>query len=128
MTTPETAQKFVELCKQFKNFEVMQTMYAHDITSVEAAPNDAGISETTGKEAVIAKSKKWADENEIHGATCEGPYLAGNQFAVNFMFSITPKATGQRLDIHEIGVYTVENGLITREQFFYGENPEAFVR
>ncbi|MDX2267997.1 MAG: nuclear transport factor 2 family protein [Bryobacter sp.] len=128
MTTQELANKFVEMCKQFKNFEVMQTLYADHITSVEALPNDGGVSETTGKEAVIAKSAKWASENEIHGADCNGPFLAGNRFAVTFDFAITPKATGQKMDIREIAVYTVDNGLIVREEFFYGDNPQAFTR
>jgi hypothetical protein len=38
-----------------------------------------------------------------------------NQFAVE----VTPKATGQRITLEEVGVYTVKNDQITREQFFY---------
>jgi hypothetical protein len=32
---------------------------------------------------------------------------------------ITRKATGQRMTLEEVGLYTVKNDKITREQFFY---------
>ena len=44
------------------------------------------------------------------------------QFAVHFTFDITPKSTGQRITQQEVGLYTVKDGLITREQFFYEGN------
>ena len=37
MTTLEVGKKLVELCKQGKNQEAMDTLYAPDIVSVEAA-------------------------------------------------------------------------------------------
>src|SRR5688572_6562772 len=60
MTTSEVANKFVMLCRQGKNFDVMQTMYADNIVSVEAERRKTGKFETQGKEAVIEKSKEWA--------------------------------------------------------------------
>jgi hypothetical protein len=42
-----------------------------------------------------------------------------DQFVVFFTRDITPKATGQRITLEEVGVYTVKNDKITREQFFY---------
>jgi hypothetical protein len=42
-----------------------------------------------------------------------------NQFAVHFTLEVTPKATGQGITLEEVGVYTVKNDQITREQFFY---------
>jgi hypothetical protein len=32
---------------------------------------------------------------------------------------ITSKSMGQRMQMDEIGLYTVENGKITHEEFFY---------
>jgi hypothetical protein len=35
MSTQDVARKFVDLCNQGKNFDVMRTMYAPDIVSVD---------------------------------------------------------------------------------------------
>jgi len=128
MTTPELANQFVAMCKEGKNFDVMQTMYNDGIVSVEAARRKTGSFETVGKAAVIEKSKEWAGAHEIHGATTDGPYLLGEQFAVVFDFDVTPKATGKRGHNREVAVYTVKDGLIVREEFFYGADATALAR
>lgn len=116
MTLEDIANKFVELCNQRKNFDVMHTMYAEDIVSVEPTGN-----ETAGKMAVIRKSERWAAANTIHGETVTGPFFCRpNQFAVQITFDVTRNDTGQREKLDEIAVYTVEDGLITREVFFFG--------
>lgn len=120
MSTASVAARFVELCSQFKNFDAMNELYADNIVSVEASPRPNGSLETAGKGAVIEKSVGWAGANEIHGATCTGPYILDNRFAVNFTFDITPKSTGKRVTVAEIAVYTVSGDKITREEFFYG--------
>lgn len=94
MSLQSVAKQFVDLCNQGKNFDVMQTMYAPDIVSVEASGN-----ETAGQEAVIQKSKNWAAGLTLHGEKVRGPFFNGpNQFAVHFTFEVTPKATGQPRD------------------------------
>ena len=125
MTTSEVAARFVELCSQFKNFDAMKELYADNIVSVEAAPRPNGSLETAGKAAVIEKSAGWAGVHEIHGASCTGPYILHDRFAVNFVFDITPKSTGKRMSVAEIAVYTVAGGKITREEFFYGVDAAA---
>lgn len=128
MTTLELANQFVEMCKEGKNFDVMQQLYADDIVSVEAMLRKTGSFETVGKSAVIQKSAEWAGAHEIHGATVDGPFLLGNEFAVLFDFDVTPVATGQRVSNREVAVYTVEDGLIVREEFFYGPGADALAR
>ena len=118
MTIQTLARQFVDLCNQGKNFDVMHTMYAPNIVSVEASGN-----ETAGKTPVIQKSERWAAANEIHGEKVRGPFFNGtDQFAVHFTFEVTPRSTGQRITLEEVGVYTVQNGQIVREQFFYEGN------
>jgi hypothetical protein len=115
MSLKTIASQFVELCNQGKNFDVMHAMYAPDIVSVEASGE-----ETVGKTPVIQKSKHWQANNTIGGEKVRGPYFNGpNQFAVHFTFEVTPKSTGQRITFEEVGVYTVKDAKITREQFFY---------
>jgi len=122
MSIQTLAKQFVEMCNQGKNFDVMHTLYAPDIVSVEASGQ-----ETAGQAAVIEKSKRWAAINTIHGEKVRGPFFNGanqssGQFAVHFTFEVTPKATGQRITLEEVGVYTVKDDKITREQFFYEGN------
>lgn len=115
MTIQSLAQQFVDLCNQGKNFDVMNSMYAPDIVSVEG-----GGQETAGKTPVIEKSKRWAATNTIHGEKVRGPFFSGaDQFAVHITFEVTRKDSGQRTTLEEVAVYTVKHGLIVREQFFY---------
>lgn len=114
MSLQSVGKKFVELCNQGKNFDVMKTMYHPDIVSVESDGK-----ETKGQTPVIQKSERWAAGTEIHGEKVLGPYFFGpDQFAVHFAFELTPKATGRRVTQQEIGVYTVKGDLITREVFY----------
>src|SRR5215204_924085 len=118
MSTQTVARKFVELCNQGKNFDVMRTMYAPDIVSVEGDGK-----ETAGQQPVIKKSQDWVSDKTFHGETVAGPFYNGanaDQFAVYFTLDVTPKATGERITLEEVGVYTVgKDDKITREQFFY---------
>ena|SRR3712207_5646277 len=116
MSLQTVGRKFVELCNELKNFDVMRTMYAPDIVSVEGDGT-----ETRGQQPVIHKSEVWQGNNAIHSEKVRGPYFNGpDQFAVHFTFDVTRKGTGTRQTIEEVGLYTV-NGQdkITREQFFY---------
>jgi hypothetical protein len=121
MSLQMVADRFVELCRQGKNFDVMRTMYAPDIVSVEGD----GV-ETAGQGAVIRKSEKWATDNDFHGETVAGPFFStpstagrDGQFAVYFTLDITRKSTGRRVTLDEVALYTVKNDQITREQFYY---------
>jgi hypothetical protein len=115
MSLQTVAKKFVDLCNQGKNFDVMRTMYAPEIVSVEGTGE-----ETSGQKPVIHKSEVWQSNNTIHAEKVRGPYFNGRkQFAVYFTFDVTRKDTNQRKTLEEVGLYTVENDKITREQFFY---------
>lgn len=115
MSIQTLAKQFVEMCNQGKNFDVMRTMYHPDIVSVEGDGK-----ETAGQTPVIQKSERWAAANEIHGEKVLGPYYNGpDEFAVHFTFEVTPKATGKRRTLPEVGVYTVKGDKIVRERFYY---------
>ena len=66
MSLQTMASQFVELCNQCKNFDVMHTMYAPDIVSVEPSGE-----ETAGKTPVIQKSEHWQANNTIVGKRSE---------------------------------------------------------
>lgn len=117
MSIRTVATQFVELCNQGKNFDVMRTMYAPNIVSVEGDGK-----ETAGQGPVIKKSEDWVSDKIFHGETVAGPFFNGanpDQFVVYFTLDVTLNATGKRITLKEVGVYTVKNDQITREQFFY---------
>jgi ketosteroid isomerase-like protein len=116
MSIQALGHKFVEMCNQGKNFDVMEAMYAPDIVSVEGDGK-----EWKGKGPVIQKSRDWAKGVDFRGEKALGPYFnGGNQFAVHFSLDITRKATGESMTLQEVALYTVnKDGLISREQFFY---------
>src|SRR5207249_165824 len=118
MSVRTIGSRFVELCRQGKNFDVMRTMYAPDIVSVEGDGK-----QTAGQAPVIRKSEDWVSDKTFHGETVAGPFFNGanpDQFAVYFTLDVTPKATGKRITLEEVAVYTVnKDDKITREQFYY---------
>jgi hypothetical protein len=115
MSLETTAKKFVDLCNQGKNFDVMRSMYASNIVSVEADG-----SQWSGRDSVIQKSVDWNATTTINSEKAEGPYHNGpDQFAVHFTFEVTRNDSGKRETLDEIAVYTVKDDQITREEFFY---------
>jgi ketosteroid isomerase-like protein len=119
-TVAEVAHEIVEHCRQGTNMEAIRKYYASDVVSVESASGPTMPAETKGLDAVVGKSQWWVDNHEVHGATVEGPFLGdGDKFAVYFDYDITNKPTGQRMRMVEMGLYTVRNGKVVHEHFFY---------
>ena len=119
MTTLEVGKKLVELCKQGKNQEAMETLYAPDIVSVEAASMPGLPAEVRGLEAVAAKGKWWNDNHTVHSASTEGPWPNGDRFVVRFSYDVTNKPSNRRFTMDEAALFTVKDGKIVREEFFY---------
>lgn len=119
MTTLEIGKTLVTLCNQGKNQEAIDRLYAANVESVEpiAMP---GMGQTQkGIEAIKRKNQWWAENHEVHGGVAEGPFPHGDRFIVRFKYDVTPKQTGKRMSMEEVGLYTVQNGKIVREEFFY---------
>jgi ketosteroid isomerase-like protein len=120
MTVEAIAKQYVGMCKEGKFTEVLDALFAANAVSVEAfAPPGAGSRESVGLEAIHAKGKWWGENHIIHDVRITGPYPNGNRFAVRFELDVTNKPSGKRMQMDEIGLFTVEDGKITREEFFY---------
>ncbi len=118
----EVGQQLVELCLQGRNLEAISQLYSPDIVSVEATDMPDYPAEIRGLEAVIEKNQRWEGNNDVHSASVDGPFPHNDRFAVKYHFETTPKTglmAGQRYQMDEIAVYTVEDGKIVREEFFY---------
>src|SRR5262245_34984280 len=114
MTTAELAKDFTELLKQGKDEGAADKHNAEDIVSYEAMEGPMAVCQ--GKEAVKQKGDWWRQNHELHSASVDGPFVNGNQFAVRFKYDITPKATGERVTMDEVGLYTVKDGKIIEER------------
>jgi ketosteroid isomerase-like protein len=119
MNTMEIASQLVELCRQGKNHEALDKLYADNVVSVEAAVPPGMEREAKGLAAVKAKGQWWVDNHEIHSATVTGPWPHDDRFVVGFQIDVTFKHSGQRMQMDEVGLYQVKGGKIVREEFFY---------
>jgi ketosteroid isomerase-like protein len=119
MNTLEIAQKFVSLVKERKDEEALDTLFDADAVSVEAAEMPGLPREVRGVPAIKGKGKWWRENHEVHSAKAEGPFPNGDRFAVRFNYDVTQKASGQRIQMDEVALYTVRGGKIVREEFFY---------
>ena len=116
MSVLDLAKKYVELCTDQRFDEALSTLYARDAVSVEAMPR---APEARGLDAIVAKGRRWAEGHEIHGVKVEGPFPNGDRFIVRFVMDVTIKAASQRVTMDEMALFTVADGKIVREEFFY---------
>jgi SnoaL-like domain len=116
MKTEEVAQKVMELVRKQAWYEALDTLYDKDIVSVEAGL-DGSPPETRGKEGVRGKIDWWVNAMEVHSFTAAGPFVAHDRFVVQYDADVTDKSSKQRRKMSEVGVYTVKNGKIVREEF-----------
>ena len=121
MSAKEIGKKLVELCNQGKFVEAMESLYSKDIVSVEPMAMHDMPAETRGIEGVRAKGKWWTDNHEIHSMKAVGPFVARDQFIVEFDMDVTNKPSGKHIKGREAGIYTVKDGKVVREEFFYME-------
>jgi ketosteroid isomerase-like protein len=113
-------ERLVELCREGKNMDAINELYDPNVVSVEAAAPPQGQREVRGIDAVRGKNQWWGENHEVHGASTRGPFPHGDdRFCVLFEFDVTNKPSGQRMKMEEVALYTVTNGKISKEEFFY---------
>jgi len=118
-TTHEIATKYVELCKAHQNHVALETLFSPGAVSVEAMSVPGGEASVQGLAAIKDKGKAWEANHEVHAAQVDGPWPHGDRFIVRFTYDVTNKPSGRRMQMDEVGLFTVENGKIVREEFFY---------
>jgi ketosteroid isomerase-like protein len=117
MTTREIAEAFAALCKDGKHEEAGARFWSDDVVSIEAM--DGPMARLEGRTAVKGKSDWWYANHEFHGGATHGPFVNGDAFALIFEMDVTAKQTGERTQMKEIGLYTVRDGKVVEERFFY---------
>ena len=115
----EVANALIGHCRNHTEEKGLNELYADDAVSVEAVDMGDGR-EAKGRDAIKAKHDWWNNAFEVHSDSVEGPFAHGeNRFGAIFELDATNKETGERSQMKEFAVYTVDNGKIVREEFFY---------
>jgi len=122
MTTQELAQAFTQLCRDGELDEAGRRYWSDDIVSCE--PMEGAMAEIRGRAGVEQKGQWWYANHEVHKVEVGGPYVHGNQFVVRFTMDVTPKGQA-RMSMDEVGLYSVKNGKIVEERFFFGGRASA---
>ena len=120
--TAAVAEELVSFCRAGRNIDAINTLYSPDIVSVESMSSEQMPREQKGIEAIRQKNQWWADNNEVHSAEVDGPFVGEDKFATYYKFDVTFKPTGKRELMEEMALYTVKDGKIAREEFFYNPN------
>ena len=118
----EVGKKVIEYCNAGQFVEAVNALYAPDIVSVEVHGDEKMPARVQGIDKVRGKSQWWIDNHEIHATKAEGPWPHGDRFIVKFTMDVTPKVgpmAGKRMKFEEAALYTVKNGKIAHEEFFY---------
>jgi ketosteroid isomerase-like protein len=120
--TLNVGKKLVQLCKQGKNLDAVNTLYAPNVVSVETHSMPNMPARMEGIDAIRKKNQWWFDNHDIHAFDCKGPWPHGDQFIVLHKIDVTAKEgpmKGKRMQAEECGLYTVKDGKIVKEEFFY---------
>ncbi|MDJ0653166.1 MAG: nuclear transport factor 2 family protein [Xanthomonadales bacterium] len=117
MTTQEIAQTFTDLIKAGEHEKAAEQFNSPDIVSVEAM--EGPMARLEGAAAVKEKNDWWFANHEIHSSEASGPYVNGDQFSIRMAIDVTSKENGERMQMDEICLYTLRDGKIVEERFFY---------
>jgi len=115
----EVGKKLVEYCKNNQVLKAVQELYSSDIESQEAMETPEMPARVKGLDAIKKKNKQWEESMEVHSSQVDGPFPLGDRFAVHFKYDTTEKKTNKRWQMEEVALYTVKNGKIVKEEFFY---------
>jgi ketosteroid isomerase-like protein len=117
MTTRDIAEDVVALSKAGNLDGIGHKYWADTIVSIEDM--EGPMARLEGKAAVAAKGEWWNGAHEVHSVETHGPYVNGDQFAVRWVMDVTQKESGNRITMDEVALYTVKDGKIVEERFFY---------
>ena len=116
-TIEEVAQKLVEYCREGEWMKAVNDLYATDIVSVEAREMENMPAEMRGIDQVRGKTEWWEKNMEVHSAKVTGPFVARDTFVVGFDVDVTDKNSKKRMQMSEVGIYSVKDGRVASEEF-----------
>jgi SnoaL-like protein len=117
MSTEDVAMRLVELCKGTEWKKAIDELYANDIVSIEPRQVGNVPAEVRGIDKVRGKNDWWEQNMEVHDSKVSGPFIAGDTFVVRFDINATDKNSKKRMQMSEVGIYTVKDDKVVRERF-----------
>lgn len=124
MTTEQIANKLVALLKQGDYDTIYKELFSPDVVSAEPVGTPWGT--VTGLEGIAKKGEEFREALEaFHSVEISEPLFADDFIAVSMKSVVTWKGSPEPTNMDEICIYTVENGKIVREEFFYKPMPNA---
>ncbi len=98
----------------------VDALYADGIVSIEGQGTEEMPARMEGIDAIRGKNQWWYANNEVHSTSATGPFIGhrDDQFVVRFHLDVTPVG-GERMQMDEVGLFTVKDGKIAQEEFLY---------
>ncbi len=119
MEMMQVARELVAGCREDRARDNLDRLYAPDAVSVEAVDPGQGR-ESRGLDAIKAKHDWWEGAMEMVKTQVSDPMPHGDdRFAVVFQSTVRSRDSGTLSEMEEVGIYTVAEGRIVREEFFY---------
>jgi hypothetical protein len=115
----DIAKGIKHLVEHQKYQEAYEKYFSPDLVSAEPQPGPDGSREAEGMAAVAKKGAHWHATMDTHAVEVSEPLIADQHFVMKYRFDVTEKETNKRYWMQELAMYTVENGKIVREEFFY---------
>lgn len=107
----EVAREFTALLQAGRFEAAADRFWAPDVISTE--PGAPGIAAARHK-----RSTRFAAAR-IEEIGIDGPFVTGDQFALFLDLVVVDPASGSRQPFSEIALYTVRDGQIAEERYFY---------
>ena len=98
----------------------VDALYADDVVSIEGQGTEEMPARMEGVDAIRGKNQCWYANNEVHSTSATGPFVGhrDDQFVVRFHLDVTPIG-GERMQMAEVGLFTVKDGKVAQEEFLY---------
>jgi hypothetical protein len=119
-TIQDVARDFTFMLRQGQFIAARERFCAADIRSIEPHDLPGGIpAAVSGIEDARAKNVRWFGTRHIHDLSIDGPFVTGNQFALFLDMMIAGQTSGGDQPFTEIAIFTVRDGRICEERYFY---------
>ena len=116
----DIAEDFREMQLAGRVQDAAEKYWSADIKSIEPADlSDGTPAIVRGLRAAREKLIRRLAQNAIEDIAIDGPFITGNRFALFIDMQIVDRATGIRRPFSEIAIFTVRDGKIAEERFFY---------
>ncbi len=119
-TINDVAHDFTAMLRSGQFAAAGERYWADDVTSTEPIDLPGGIpAVVSGIAATRIKCGARFNAAQIDELSIDGPFVTGNQFALFIDMMIASHSDGRARPFTEIALYTVRNGRISEERYFY---------